>query len=51
MSLPLAIVIIVAALILLFVVIKIIKSCLPKIILGIIILAAIDYAAYYFFTR
>ena len=51
MSLPIVIVIIIVALILLFVGIKIIKSCLPKIILGFIILAAIAYAAYYFLTR
>ena len=51
MSLPIVIVIIVAALILLFVGIKIIKSFLPKIIIGLIILAAIGYAAYYFITR
>ncbi len=51
MSLPIAIVIVVAALILLFVVIRIIKSCLPKIILGLIVLAAIAYAVYYFLTR
>ena len=51
MSLPIVIVIIVVALILLFVGIKIIKSCLPKIIIGLIILAAIGYAAYYFLTR
>jgi hypothetical protein len=38
-------------LILLFVVVKFIKSCLPKIIIGIIILAAIAYAAYWYFTR
>jgi len=51
MSWPLATVIIVVALILLFVAVRILKSCLPKIILGIIILAAIGYAAYYFLTR
>jgi hypothetical protein len=51
MTVPWAIIIIVVALILLFVVIKIIKSCLPKIVFGIIILAAIAYAAYYFLTR
>jgi hypothetical protein len=51
MSLPIVIVIIIVALILLYVGIKIIKSCLPKIIIGLIILAAIAYAAYYFLTR
>jgi len=51
MSLPLAIAIIVIALILLFVIIRIMKSCLPKIIVGVIILAAIAYAIYYFIAR
>jgi hypothetical protein len=41
----------VVLLILLFVVIRILKGCVPKILIGLIILAAIGYFAYWYFTR
>lgn len=51
MSITLLAIIIVVALILLFVVIRIIRSCLPKIIIGLIILGIIAFVAYYYLTR
>ena len=41
----------IVALILLFVAVKIIKSCLPKIIIGLVILGALAYLAYYYLFR
>jgi hypothetical protein len=51
MSTTLLVIIIIVALILLFVGIKIAKSCLPKIIIGLIILAGLGYAAYRYFIK
>jgi hypothetical protein len=51
MDIPILAIIIVAGLILLFIVVKIIKSCLPKIIFGLILLAGIGFAVYYFLTK
>ena len=45
------VIIIVIILILLFVVIRIIKSCVPKIIIGLVILGALAYLAYYYITK
>jgi hypothetical protein len=41
----------VVVLILLVVVARILKSCLPKIIVGFIILGALAYLIYWYFTR
>jgi hypothetical protein len=38
-------------LIILFIFAKIIKSCLPKIIIGFIILGVLGYLAYWYFSR
>jgi hypothetical protein len=51
MSIPVLIIIIVAALILLFVAIKIIKGCLPQIIIGLVIIAVLAYVAYRYFIK
>jgi hypothetical protein len=41
----------VVILILLFVGIKLMKSCLPKIVIGLVVLAALAYVAYRYFTK
>lgn len=51
MNITLLVIVVIVAIILFFVAIKIIKSCLPQIIIGLIILAGLAYAAYRFFTR
>jgi hypothetical protein len=51
MSITVLVIIVVAALILLFIGVKIIKSCLPQIIIGLIILGALGYAAYRYFIK
>jgi hypothetical protein len=50
MSITALVIIIVVVLILLFVGIKIIKGCLPKII-GLVILAALAFIAYWYFIK
>ncbi|MDD5701183.1 MAG: hypothetical protein PHU23_03945 [Dehalococcoidales bacterium] len=48
---PITIIIgIVVLLILLFVAVKIIKSCLPKILIALIILGGLGYLAYWYFS-
>ena len=42
---------IVVALILLFVAIKFIKSCLPRIVIGLIVLGGLAYLAYIYFIK
>jgi hypothetical protein len=42
---------IIVALILLFVIVKIIKSCLPKIVIGLIILGVLAYLAYTYLIK
>ena len=51
MSITVLVIIVIVAIILFFVGIKILKSCLPQIIIGLIILAGLAYAAYRYFTR
>jgi len=51
LSLTWLIVGIVVALILLFVIIKIVKSCLPKIVIAVLILGALAYLAYTYFIK
>jgi hypothetical protein len=51
MNLTTWIIAIAVALILLFIVARIIKSCLPKIIVGLVILAVLGYLAYWYFTK
>ena len=51
MSVTVLVIVVIVAIILFFVVLKILKSCLPQIIIGLIILAGLAYAAYRFFTR
>ncbi len=51
MSLVTLAIIIVVAIIVLFVIFRIAIACLPKIILGIIIIGGLGYLAYYFLTR
>lgn len=46
MNITLLVIIIVVVLILLFIVARMIKSCLPKIIIGLIILAALAFLIY-----
>jgi len=50
MSITVLVIVVIVALILLFVVAKIIKGCLPKII-GVVIVAGLAYLAYYLLTR
>jgi hypothetical protein len=45
------VIIVIIALILVFLVAKFIKSCLPKIIVGLLILAVLVYLAYRYFTK
>ncbi len=42
---------IVVALIVLFVIARIIRNCLPKIVIGVLILGALVYLAYWYFSR
>jgi hypothetical protein len=41
----------IVVLILLVVIARILKSCLPKIIVGLIVLGALGYLIYWYFTR
>jgi hypothetical protein len=45
------VVVAIVVVILLFVVVKILKSCLPKIIVGLVILGALAYLAYMYFIK
>ena len=51
MSTQTLVIVVIAALILLFVVAKFIKSCLPKIIIGVIILGLLGYFAYTYLIK
>ena len=51
MNITLLVIVVIVAIILFFVAIKIIKSCLPKVIIGLVILGALAYLAYWYFTR
>ncbi len=42
---------IIVVIILLFIIIRIIKNCLPKILIGLIILGIVGYLAWVYFTR
>ncbi len=51
MDVLLAIIIIIVALVLFYAAFKIIKGCLSKIVIGMIIVAGLGYLAYRFLTR
>jgi len=51
MSMTWLIIAIEVAIILLYVVFQFIKSCLPKIVIGLIILGALAYLAFKYFTK
>ncbi len=51
MNITMWIIIGIVVLVLLFIAVKIIKSCLPKIIIGLVILAALAYLAYRYLIR
>jgi hypothetical protein len=51
MSLTPLVIVIIVVLILLFIGVKIIKSCLPKIVIGLVILGVLAYLAYNYFIK
>jgi hypothetical protein len=51
MNITVLVIIVVAVLLLLFVGVRIIKSCLPKIIIGLLILGVLGYLAYTYLTK
>jgi hypothetical protein len=51
MNLTIWLIIGVVVLIILFIVIKILKGCLPKIVIGLIILGVLAYLAYNYFIK
>ena len=51
MSTQTLVIVVIAALILLFVVAKFIKNCLPKIVIGVIILGLLGYFAYTYLIK
>jgi hypothetical protein len=51
MSMTVLVIGIIVALILLFVIVKIIKSCLPKIVVGLIILGVLAYLIYTYLLK
>jgi hypothetical protein len=51
MSLTPLVIVIIVVLILLFVGVKFIKSCLPKIVIGLVILGALAYLAYNYLIK
>jgi hypothetical protein len=51
MNMTMLVIGIIVALILLFVIVKVIKSCLPKIVIGLIILGVLAYLAYTYLIK
>jgi hypothetical protein len=51
MTITALVIAIIVVLIVLFVIAKIIRSCLPKIVIGLLILGVLAYLAYRYFTK
>ena len=51
MDLAILIIAVIIAIILLWVVIKIIRSCLPKTLIGLVVLTILAFVIYYYFIR